>query len=181
MIINYVKKQYPKVRVVDTETLSQWLKTTSAARGTASESTTSDAGKKNPKVALLDVRPQVEYEVGFIPTAHRVDPEENDMRKLMQKINQISPSSESDEKVQVVMYCSVGYRASILATRLEEFLKAEGGEPPVDVYNLEGSIFKWANEDREMVDGTGQKTQCVHPYSRVWCYLVDSHRRKYKL
>lgn len=53
MIINYVKKQYPKVRVVDTETLSQWLKTTSAARGTASESTTSDAGKKNPKVALL--------------------------------------------------------------------------------------------------------------------------------
>lgn len=39
----------------------------------------------------------------------------------------------------IVVYCSVSYRSSILARRLQDM-------GFTNVYNLEGSIFKWANE-----------------------------------
>ena len=68
----------------------------------------------------------------------------------------------------IVVYCSVGYRSSILARKLQDmgFTK---------VYNLEGSIFKWANEDRPLVQNqtTGYK---VHPYNAHWGRLLE---RKY--
>ena len=47
------------------------------------------------------------------------------------------------------------------------------------VYNLEGSIFKWANETRTIVDVKGQPTKFVHPYSRLWGLLVDRSRWKW--
>ncbi|PIK60290.1 hypothetical protein BSL78_02786 [Apostichopus japonicus] len=131
MIINVVKKQFPKVKNIDTETLNQWLKNTIASMSSKMAATAGGDSKseqqppQSPKIALLDVRPEKEYQISFIPSARRVDPEEQDMKKLLQLINEVAPSSEPDKRVQVVMYCSVGYRASILATRLEEFLEKE--------------------------------------------------------
>jgi hypothetical protein len=34
----------------------------------------------------------------------------------------------------------------------------------VKAYNLEGSIFKWSNENRELDGGDGG----VHPFSYLW-------------
>ena len=47
----------------------------------------------------------------------------------------------------------------------------------IQVWNLEGSIFKWANEGRPMVDENGASAQCCHPYSVLWGKLLDADRR----
>ena len=77
----------------------------------------------------------------------------------------------------VVCYCSVGYRSSDMASKLYQQAKATGQASDLKLYNLEGGIFQWASEGREMVDQTGQKTALVHPYSSVWGYLVPSQLR----
>ena len=54
------------------------------------------------------------------------------------------------EKVDLVCYCSVGYRSSIVA---EQILKLkEDGQLPCGLrpVNLEGSIFQWASEGRSL-------------------------------
>ena len=48
------------------------------------------------------------------------------------------------------------------------------------VYNLEGSIFKWANEGRELVDCNNTKTPYCHPYSVIWGRLLEPNLRVYK-
>lgn len=45
------------------------------------------------------------------------------------------------------------------------------------VYNLEGSLFKWANENRPIVDRNGAITEKVHPYNSVWGKLLYSYKR----
>jgi hypothetical protein len=35
------------------------------------------------------------------------------------------------------------------------------------VYNLDGSIFQWANEGRPLYSGTN-RVASVHPYDREW-------------
>jgi len=65
----------------------------------------------------------------------------------------------------VVVYCSVGYRSSALAVRL-----IENGF--TDVYNLEGSIFQWANEGRP-VYRDGEIVRAVHPFNENWGRLLD--------
>ena len=45
------------------------------------------------------------------------------------------------------------------------------------VYNLEGSIFKWANEGKDLEDNKGLKTLVVHPYNVVWGKLLNAELR----
>ena len=73
-----------------------------------------------------------------------------------------------DPDRSIVVYCSVGYRSSILAEKLQDmgFTK---------VYNLEGSIFKWDNEGRPLVQGK-VTVRKVHPYNAHWGNLLE---RKY--
>jgi hypothetical protein len=40
------------------------------------------------------------------------------------------------------------------------------------VFNLEGSIFKWANEGRGLYHGD-QQTKVVHPFNSKWKQLLD--------
>ena len=56
---------------------------------------------------------------------------------------------------RIVVYCSVGYRSSELA----EFLMKTGF---TEVYNLEGSIFRWANEGRPVYRAE-ERVRVVHP------------------
>ena len=69
----------------------------------------------------------------------------------------------------VVVYCSVGLRSSRLASRL----LARGVE---GVFNLEGSVFRWANEGRPLVRGTETATT-VHPYDDEWGALLKESVR----
>ena len=84
------------------------------------------------------------------------------------------------EPVTVVCNCSLGYRSSALAQQLAYEL-----DKPVHqelksktvIYNLEGSIFKWANEGKDLEDNKGRKTVYVHPYNIVWGKLLNAELR----
>ena len=82
--------------------------------------------------------------------------------------------------VDVVCYCSVGYRSAKLAQILQEKIKTDmEDDNSIRVYNLEGSLFKWANERRPMIDKHGNKTEFCHPYSIIWGKFLDSTLRKW--
>ena len=116
-----------------------------------------DAGGRPP--LLLDARSEAEFAVSHLPDARRVDSEQPDLTTL-------GPPSE---QAPVVVYCSVGYRSARLARRLHEAGYRH-------VLNLEGSIFRWANEDRPLVNASGA-TSLVHPYDGFLGRLVEPHHR----
>lgn len=112
-----------------------------------------------PDPVLLDAREPGEFAVSHLPGAIRVDPE--------------ATAGEVREKVKdgasVVVYCSVGYRSSELAKRL-----TDAGFR--DVQNLEGSIFKWANEGRPLMRAN-QPAETVHPYNRRYAKMLRENLR----
>lgn len=111
-----------------------------------------------PQPVLLDVRDVEEFAVSHLPSARNVKP-----NAKVSDVESIIATARP-----VVVYCSVGYRSSALARRL-----ARGGI--TNVFNLEGSIFQWANEGRTLVtggsDGLAEK---VHPYNKQWGVLLKS-------
>ncbi|MFN2509637.1 MAG: rhodanese-like domain-containing protein [Chthoniobacterales bacterium] len=114
-----------------------------------------DPGRTPP--LLLDVRTRPEYEVSHLATAQHVEPS--------------SPASAIDEPKDrpIVTYCSVGYRSGAFAERL----RLAGFS---SVANLEGSIFRWANEGYP-VYRDGEKVKKVHPYNRFWGLLLRKKHR----
>ena len=68
-----------------------------------------------------------------------------------------------------MVYCSVGYRSARIADRLQQ----AGCDR---VYNLEGSIFKWANEKRPLYQ-SDRPTTIVHPYNPLWGQLLNKRSR----
>ncbi len=109
------------------------------------------------KPSLLDVRTKAEFEVSHLAGATRVEPDSD-----------VSTLGLRKDK-PIVTYCSVGYRSAAMAKKL----RAAGYR---HVANLEGSIFRWANENRPLVHD-GQPTDKVHPFNGVWGMLLDkSHR-----
>lgn len=117
-----------------------------------------DADSTRPPV-LLDVRQAEEYAVSHLPGAIRVDPDGG-----------VPPALDTLARdTPIVAYCSVGYRSSDLASRL-----VEAGY--TNVANLEGSIFRWANEGRA-VFRNGHPVREVHPYDSVWGRLLNAELR----
>ena len=145
-----IHQEFPEVQQLSTEELAQWL-----------------ADPERPTPLLLDVRRAEEYQVSHLEGAWQVDPdlEGSELRAAL--------PAEIGSETPIVAYCSVGYRSSRLARRLE----AEGFG---DVANLEGSIFRWANEGRPLVttsaEGEPIATRSVHPYDRTWGRLLDRER-----
>lgn len=113
-------------------------------------------GKRPPPI-LLDVRTAAEYEVSHLQNAQRVQP---DSPAAAIRIAKDQP---------IVTYCSVGYRSGAFAQTLEK-------AGYTHVLNMEGSIFKWANQGRP-VYRSGQRVEKVHPYNGTWGRLLDKARR----
>ena len=111
---------------------------------------------------LLDAREPAEYAVSHIPGALRVDP--GARGPALDSVLAALPAGR-----EVVVYCSVGYRSAALAERLREAGASR-------VSNLEGSIFRWANEGRPL-EGEAAARGLVHPYSETWGRLLDPERR----
>lgn len=87
------------------------------------------------------------------------------------QIEQVEILKEKDKTDKIVVYCSVGVRSAQFAEKLQQ-----AGYP--NVYNLNGSIFEWANENRPLYQGQQQVTQ-VHPYNSFWGkLLVPNYRAK---
>jgi rhodanese-related sulfurtransferase len=108
---------------------------------------------------LLDVREPNEFAVSHLPGARRVDPDA-DVIKLLASLTPKRP---------VVLYCSVGFRSSKLA---EQLLEAGAS----DVRNLEGSIFRWANEGLPL-QRDGMPAHRVHPYSSRYAEMLHPNLR----
>ncbi len=111
---------------------------------------------------LLDVREPDEFAVARIRGAEWVSPDVT-ARELA---GRLGPRAVGKT---VVLYCSVGYRSSKVATRVREALTAVGARR---VVNLQGGIFAWHNTGRELVDARGE-TVHVHPYDRKWGRYLD--------
>jgi rhodanese-related sulfurtransferase len=99
---------------------------------------------------LLDVREEKEYAVSHLPGAYRAASD------AVAQLHQLGITTQSP----IVLYCSVGYRSSLLARKLKE-------AGFTNVRNLNGSIFAWANEGRPLVNAYGVSTG-VHPFSILW-------------
>ena len=117
------------------------------------------ANKNRQPPVLLDVRTEEEWNVSHLPGARRVDP----------KASVEEVTSGMPKETPIVTYCAVGYRSGELATKLREAGFAS-------VWNLEGSIFQWANERRPLVR-EDQPVTTVHPYSSLWGRLLTDEAR----
>jgi rhodanese-related sulfurtransferase len=112
---------------------------------------------------LIDVRRRDEYETSHLPGAvHAGSP--GGIQALV---------GEPVAGHEVVLYCSVGIRSSAAANRL-----MAGGF--TNVYNLQGSIFQWANEGHPIVRD-GQPTDTVHPYNPEWGQLLNASHHPVKV
>lgn len=113
-----------------------------------------------PAPLLLDVRRPEEFAVSTLPGAVRIDP----------GTDPATLGLEPDR--EIVVFCSVGYRSSRLAARMQ-------GAGFKQVANLEGSIFEWAETGYPLVQGESPAYK-VHPYSRAWAWLVAKSLRAYR-
>ena len=116
-------------------------------------------GADRAQPVLIDVRAAEEFAVSRIPGARHV-PLDGDLEELMRGVSRDQP---------VVAYCSVGWRSSDAA----EQLQALGFER---VYNLEGSIFEWANRGLPTRGEAGEEPK-VHPFDANWGRLLQEARR----
>jgi len=112
-----------------------------------------------PRPLLVDVRTAAEFAVSRLPGAVHLEPD-GDPSPLLGEIENDRP---------IVLYCSVGYRSAAMAERVAA---SHGGE----VWNLEGSIFAWANEGRPL-ERDAEPVREVHPYDRVWGRLLHRELR----
>jgi len=128
----------------------QWMTGRQLARRLASED--------GNRPILLDAREPGEFEVSHLRGARRVDPERPDFHALRSLRNRT-----------VVVYCSVGWRSGSIADQLRErgFRR---------VFNLEGGIFRWANDERPLYRRRTRVHE-VHPYDSVWGRMLEARYR----
>lgn len=113
---------------------------------------------------LVDVRETEEYAVSHLPGALHLPPD------ALETADALPPEIAAlDRDTPIVAYCSVGYRSAGMTARLRE-----AGFTHVE--NLDGSIFRWANEGRPVVRD-GEAVRDVHPYDRAWGVLLRRELR----
>lgn len=111
------------------------------------------ADSQRPSPLLVDARSEPEYAVSHLQGALRAT--------TLAEVEALRIPPERP----VVIYCSVGYRSAELASK---WIRAGRRQ----VFNLEGSIFAWANEGRPVYRGTN-RVNAVHPFDRRWGVLLD--------
>ena len=116
-----------------------------------------DLAQRGQRVVLLDARELAEFRVSHLEGAARIDPSHPDFDAV-----------RVPERARVVVYCSVGWRSADIASQLRQ--------RGVDAYNLEGGIFRWANEGHPVVRGD-RRVRAVHPYDETWGRLLDAPLR----
>lgn len=114
-----------------------------------------DAFAKKDDLIFLDAREYHEYEVSHIPSARYIG---------FDKFK-ITTIKDIPVDKKIVVYCSIGYRSEIIATKL----RAAGYK---NVYNLYGSLFEWANAGHELKDKAGLSTNKVHTFNKKWSQWV---------
>ena len=108
---------------------------------------------------LIDVRTREEYKVSHLPGAVWAETP-SEITAVLRTVSDQQP---------VVLYCSVGVRSSKAAANLMRSGRAY-------VFNLQGSIFKWANEGRPLT-ADDHSAHVVHPYNERWGVLLKPELR----
>lgn len=114
------------------------------------------------EVMLLDVREADEIAVSHLLGAVRVGSAQEAAALIR----------SAPQHTIIVAYCSVGYRSAELVSELQQFSART-------VYNLNGSLFRWANEDRAVYRGT-ERVTTVHPFSDRWGTLLHTTLHAYE-
>ena len=109
---------------------------------------------------IVDVRAMEEFAVSHIPGAVHI-PE-------AALLDSATLQADAAAGRHIVLYCSVGWRSS----RAAEALAAAG----IPASNLRGSMFRWAIQDRPIVNEDGA-TKEVHPYDATWGLLLPEAKR----
>ena len=110
---------------------------------------------------VFDVREPGEYAVSKLKGAVQVDPDITAAEFLDTYGSEVAGKD-------VLFYCSVGHRSSLLASKVQLELERMGSE----VHNLRGGIFHWHNENRSLQNHAGE-TEYVHPYSWRWKRFLE--------
>jgi len=113
--------------------------------------------KPSDDVIIFDVREPEEYKVSHLRDAIQVSPNIS-RQDFIQQFGEILKDK------QVVFYCSVGRRSSLLADRVSDSLFDQGA---ADIFNLKHGIFGWHDEQKPLVN-EGKETDFVHPFSWRW-------------
>jgi rhodanese-related sulfurtransferase len=138
-----IRNRFPDVRRISAGELSAW---------------TEDSRRVAP--VLIDARKDEEFEVSHLPNARNA--------RTVKAVRALVLS----ESQPIVVYCSMGYRSSSLARKLQK-------AGFTNVANLEGSVFGWANEGRPLHRGTESVNPTkVHPYNGKWGKLLKSELRE---
>ncbi len=100
-------------------------------------------------LVLLDTRTAAEFAVSHLANAIHAPDVPSARAAIVQHPGKVA-----------VLYCSVGYRSAALVEKLQEAGLAS-------VFNLEGSMFEWANLSRPFA-----KSAKVHPFNKAWGGLL---------
>lgn len=104
---------------------------------------------------LIDTRAREEFDLSHLRTALLFDPEGNFLEEFTKRL---SPTSE------IITYCSVGYRSSMIAEKLMN-------QGFANVRSLSGGIFEWANNEYPIYrenNGADVVAKTVHPFDKNW-------------
>lgn len=122
------------------------------------------------EIVVLDVREKHEFDVSRLSKSERVSPS-------ISKLEFLKKYALRAKGKTFVLYCSVGYRSSQLAARIQSSLTRGGAK---GVYNLQGGIFAWHNGSKPLIKAGNKKTVLVHPYSKKWWrYLTNRELTSY--
>ena len=110
-------------------------------------------------MVLLDVRSPEEFAVSQLKGGVSVPTE----KALSKQVDTLQ------KDMLIVVYCSVGLRSAVTAQALQK----RGFR---NVFNLEGSLFEWANTGLPVYRGE-MKVDRVHPFDRKWGELLNASLR----
>ncbi len=142
-IVAKIEDQYP-VPQISTETLAAAMES-----------------EEKENYILFDTRLKEEHFTGHIQGSVRVD--EN-----MSTEEFMTAYADTIRGKNLVFYCSAGYRSSAFIDRVGEAATEAGA---ASLANLTGGVFQWFNDGRSVYDREGE-TDVVHPYGRVWTFLL---------
>lgn len=149
-----IKDNFPRAKAMTTEELATKL---------ANDDT----------ILVLDVRGEPEHKISKLhATAIRFDDGSGSLDEIQRLMHE-------KNKNTVVCYCSIGYRSSKLAQRIVD----SGQFDSIGVYNLQGGLFQWANDKRELVcvdaEGNVIKAEGAHPYNATFGQMLAPELHKY--
>jgi rhodanese-related sulfurtransferase len=113
----------------------------------------------HPRPVLVDARAREEFEISHLEGSAWAP----DLASVSARL------AKEGKETLVVVYCSVGWRSSVLARQLMQ-------SGYTHVFNLEGSIFEWANAGLPVYKD-GHVVVQVHPYNARWGTLLFSKLR----